>query len=132
MAITECFTFKTEATNEFARVTGWTAATVEDEPKVNCGSDMENFIEYLKNHKTSRYLSHNLKVDGVFILDYLMRKGWEITDNATPRAGQIRTIITDTGEFFALRFGLYVGKRKIKVYDFSSSRNCCVDGNLRN
>lgn len=121
MAITECFTFKTEATNEFARVTGWTAATVEDEPKVNCGSDMENFIEYLKNHKTSRYLSHNLKVDGVFILDYLMRKGWEITDNATPRAGQIRTIITDTGEFFALRFGLYVGKRKIKVYDIWDS-----------
>lgn len=55
-------------------VWAWGCVNIEDENDISFGNDISQFIDKCKLDKQSVHYFHNLKFDGVFIMDYLMRE----------------------------------------------------------
>jgi hypothetical protein len=70
--------------------------------KVEIGLTIETFIERVSRQNGTCYF-HNLKFDGMFLLDYLMNQGFthtvndDVSDNGT-----FKTLISDQGKFFSM------------------------------
>jgi len=74
-----------------------TADTVWD---VEIGTTIHRFLDRIAEESSVCYF-HNLKFDGVFILDYLFNKGYRwVKDN--PRKGEFTTLISDQGAWYNL------------------------------
>lgn len=68
----------------------------KDEKKHINGSSIEMFFDTLFfDYKSTIIYFHNLKFDGSFILDYLLKHGFKIDYNHTKNNGTISTLITD-------------------------------------
>lgn len=55
----------------------WAICAIDEMEKVVYGSSIEKFIRYVKNLGNVLIYFHNLKFDGRFILDYLLRNGYK-------------------------------------------------------
>ena len=108
--------FETNASEETCAlnpVWAWGIVDVYDDSSYIHGSSIESFIAHLSKIE-GRVWFHNLKFDGKFIIDYLIRNGCEHVDNA-PKMGQFSTLIDEGGRFYQLQINL-TGKI-IKIAD---------------
>lgn len=98
----------------------WSAAIVElydNTESVNIFGNIGDFIDYLftLKGKTVIYF-HNLGFDGSFILDYLMKEGWEwVEDRRKMRSRTISTNISELGVWY----NMYIkkGMKRIEIRD---------------
>ena len=69
------------------------------------GEDIESFISYLSNlsQDVTKMYFHNLKFDGIFIIDYLLKRDWkwklskkECVEN------DFTTVISGDGKFYLI------------------------------
>lgn len=104
--------FETTTTPEDCRVWGWglanihTAETVWD---VELGTTMDWFLSRITEEDSITYF-HNLKFDGVFLVDRLYRDGFVwVKDN--PRRGEFTTLISDMGQWYSMTVAWQNGKR---------------------
>lgn len=65
------------------------------------GTDIESFFDHISSERQICYF-HNLKFDGSFILDYLLKNGFTHTSSYSPRKNQFTTIIDSTGKFYQI------------------------------
>lgn len=80
------------------------------------GNNIEMFFDTLFFDYTSTIIYfHNLKFDGSFILDYLLKNGFKIDSNNTKRNGTISTLITDKLVWYT--FTVYFGNHKYVFRD---------------
>lgn len=71
---------------------------------VNYGKSIEEFIQFLRTLRGSRIYFHNLKFDGNFIIDWLLRNGYPFKYDikVTDEKG-FSTLIDDMGSFYSIK-----------------------------
>lgn len=82
------------------------ATTVWD---VEIGTSIERFCNRMAEENSVCYF-HNLKFDGMFLLDYLFRQGYTPVAD-TPRKGQFSSLISNMGSFYSITVAWYNGTR---------------------
>lgn len=99
-----CADFETTTDPNDCRVWAWGLASV-DKPlydDVEHGTDIQSFIERISKSNGTCYF-HNLRFDGAFILDYLLKNGYEhITERTLYRNKTFKSLISDMGKFYSI------------------------------
>ena len=113
MLFTADFETTNEAGNAGARVWAWAACEIANPDKVQYGTDIKEFIEWICNHAGTYYF-HNLRFDGQFIIDALYKSGW--TWAARPkRCKQFTTVISRMGQWYKIELKCYSKRDKKAV-----------------
>lgn len=84
---------------------------------VMIGKDIDEFMEFVMNINADLYF-HNLKFDGSFIVNWLLKKGYRHDPDGLP--GTFSTLISDMGQWYMVDIVVgYKGKKKIHtvIYD---------------
>lgn len=83
----------------------WHGDSVEDD-EYRVGFTIDSFMEYVSTQERSvNVFFHNLKFDGHFIIDWLLRTGKQCVDLEPRRAlsaGKFRTTISDMGQWYKI------------------------------
>lgn len=81
--------------------------------KHEIGASMEQFIDYIDNLEFStRIYFHNLKFDGSFIVDYMLKNGYDMANVETKQLKKFHfnILVTEFGQFFKLTYRNKKGK----------------------
>ena len=124
MKLSSCFAgdFETTTDENDCRVWAYALCNVDDPSEFIYGNSIEEFFEVcqdcLHNYKI---WFHNLKFDGIYIIDYLFRNGFMwIADKKEKADKTFTTLITDMGQFYNITIYFKVGKKhtnKVEIYD---------------
>jgi len=79
------------------RVWAWAVCPVDCPEDVEIGIDIESFIEYMEENNGNYYF-HNAGFDAVFIMDYLLRNGYEC--NKTGQSNTFDTLISKMNKLY--------------------------------
>lgn len=96
--------FETTNDPEDNRVWNWFIYNLADDPtpgNVDWGVDIDGFIEHISTFDSIVYF-HNLKFDGTFIIDRILRARYEHTKRAS-LPGQFETLIDRMGKFYSIK-----------------------------
>lgn len=100
-------------------VWAWAICEIGNENNIILGNTIDSFIDYVSKNKSSKYYFHNLAFDGTFILNYLLKNGFEyIKDKKDKRDKTFTTLISDMGMFYTIEVYFSVkskGKKLIKA-----------------
>ena len=94
--------FETTTDPNDCRVWAWGLGDIDSETYIGDGIYIESFLEYISKKEYTCYF-HNFAFDGAFILDWLMRKGFEHTRERKLRKGEFSTLISGQGKWYNLR-----------------------------
>lgn len=124
MNISKCWSadFETTTDEKDCRVWAYSLSNIDDPSIFLYGNSIDAFIEWCANPKENYTLYFwNLKFDSAFLLDYLMRSGFEFIEDAKDkRDATFTTLITDMGQFFSLDIYFTVRKHhvnKVRIID---------------
>lgn len=124
MKMSKCWSadFETTTDEKDCRVWAYSLSNIEEPEKFLYGNSIDAFMEWCANPKENYTLYFfNLKFDSAFILDYLMRSGFEYIEDAKDKKDQtFTTLITDMGQFFTIDIFFSVKKHhvnKVKIID---------------
>lgn len=96
--------FETTIDVNDCRVWHWGLAPIENPMYDNVEWDIsiDSFMDRISQHNATCYF-HNLKFDGFFILDWLMKNGYKhVQTDLVKRAGTFKTLISDMGQFYSI------------------------------
>ena len=91
--------FETVNDPDDCRVWAWCVSEVGRSENLHYGTDMPSFIEFCKTHPDTYYF-HNAAFDCEFIMNWLLRNGFEHSD--TLYTGSFTTLISDSGKFYQM------------------------------
>ena len=76
----------------------------QDANIVNVGRSIDQFFEFLRKIRGSRIYFHNLKFDGNFIIDYLLKEGYQFNFGlkVTDEKG-FSILVDDMGSFYSIK-----------------------------
>ena len=114
--------FETTTDEKDCRVWAYSLSNIEEPEKFLYGTSIEEFLEWCANPKENYTLYFwNLKFDSAFIIDHLIRSGYEfIEDKKDKKDNTFTTLITDLGQFFSIEIYFQVHKHhvnKVKIID---------------
>lgn len=111
----------------------WGLCNIKDIDNFIYDYDLESFIDFFKYHNdnVNTVYFHNLKFDGGFIIDYLLKNGyeWKETNKACSEYN-FTTLIDGTGKFFMIDIFFERGikeVRHVKILDSLKLLNFGVD-----
>lgn len=112
---TSIFNYESEGS---VRVWAWQVRKISDDVELGIGNSIETLFEFLSKRSYEIYY-HNLKFDGSFLVDYMLRNGWKYVDEK-PKANEFSCLCDEMGNWFSITmvFKTY-NKRRIvtKIYD---------------
>lgn len=118
--------FETTTDPADARVWAWIAVNMKDNSIRLHGNSMESFLHWLSMKDRTVYF-HNLKFDGSYILDYLLKHNWTLNvDGRKLSNQQFNTLISDKGFFYTMTIKHPTGKTT-KIIDSLKIINSSVD-----
>lgn len=101
--------FETTTDEADCRVWHWGYVDIYTEQFV-WGTNIAEWAAHMSKRSVIGYY-HNLKFDGMFIIDYLLRCGYQHTTERFPAPGQFTTLISDMGKMYSMAIGWKNGKR---------------------
>lgn len=109
--------FETTTDLDDCRVWAYAVCQIGKPDFVLYGNSIDEFIEWCSNAANCKIYFHNLAFDGMFIIDYLEKHGWEWIGTANEAGDRnYTTLIGDMGQFYSIT--LYFSKaRKCVIYD---------------
>ena len=96
--------FETTTSPEDCRVWAWGMVDIEKTRSawhVEIGQDIGTFMGRLQTEDSIVYF-HNLKFDGAFLLDYLLRKKYHFVEDGRLRNGEFGTVISAMNQWYSL------------------------------
>lgn len=112
--------FETTTKEDDCRVWAWGICDIQDEESFKYGTDIESFMEYIPALNGTIYF-HNLKFDGAFILDMLLRNGYTWTAKRYLGEKEFTTLISDMGVWYSIEIRFKNAKsgleKRIKILD---------------
>ena len=106
MKISSCFAadFETTTDENDCRVWAYALCNVEDYTDFRYGNSIEEFFDFCSNPVTNyKIWFHNLKFDGIYLINYLFSAGFEwIADRKDKGDRTFTTLITDMGQFYSI------------------------------
>ena len=125
MNLKYCWTadFETTTDENDCRVWAYSVCNIEDPSQFYYGNSMEGFFDFISQlPKNNRVWFHNLKFDGVYLLNYLLTHSYEWVSTADERATKtFRTLITDRGQFYSIIVYFTVKDKKTHKVEFFDS-----------
>lgn len=92
--------FETTTTPEDCRVWLWTMVQIGDDSPI-WGKDIDSFIHEISTRDSVVHF-HNLKFDGTFLLDRILRSGYKHVEKAG-LPGQFQTLIDRMAKFYSIK-----------------------------
>ena len=106
MKLSLCYAgdFETTTDENDARVWAFSLCNVEDYTEFIYGTSIDEFFEFCSNYSHNyKIWFHNLRFDGIYILDYLFSNGFTWIEDRKDKADKtFTTLISDTGEFYSI------------------------------
>lgn len=101
--------YETTTNENDCRVWSWFHKSVDDlsEP-VSWGKDIKSFVDFIKPDDSIIYF-HNLKFDGTFLLDFILKAGYKHVDGYPQAMGEFSTLIDRMGKFYSIRIWWSMG-----------------------
>lgn len=115
--------FETTTDPDDCRVWAWAVCEVANPDNIKYGNSIRSFMAWLSRGECSVAWFHNLGFDGKFIVDSLMRSGYEWVPEY-PQAGEFSTLISNKGKFYEVEICFTNGVRvlyhdSLKVFPMS-------------
>ncbi len=85
------------------------------------GRTVENFLKEFEKIGSCIVWMHNLKFDGSFLIDWLLKNGYEFCEEKELEKGQFSALVSGAGEFFSIRVCLNCKNKKKIIIDFWDS-----------
>lgn len=124
MKMSSCWAadFETTTNENDCRVWAWAICNVDDYKDFRYGNSIEGLLDFCSNPKINYKLwFHNLKFDGVYIIDYLLKHNFQwISDRKDKCDKSFTTLITDMGQFYSIVIYFKAQNRhvnKVEIYD---------------
>lgn len=124
MKLSSCFAadFETTTDENDCRVWAYAVCNVDDYTDFRYGNSIEEFFDFCSNPVSNyKVWFHNLKFDGVYIINYLLNNGYEwIQDRKDKGDKTFTTLITDMGQFYSIVIYFKVNghhTNKVEIYD---------------
>lgn len=109
--------FETTTDPNDCRVWAWAICEVNNPDNVMMGNSMDSFMYTLNSLANCWVYFHNLAFDGNFLLNYLMRNGWEWVAKPTKRDAMcFGTCISDNNQFYSIDL-VFSYWRRVHIYD---------------
>lgn len=125
MKLSRCWTadFETTTDEDDCRVWAYSMSNIEDPEKFIYGTSIEEFFENIsEGSENYKIWFHNLKFDGVFILNYLFLNGYEwVGKKEDIKNNTFTTLITDMGQFYSITVYFKKYNRKYRKVEFFDS-----------
>ena len=114
--------FETTTNPNDCRVWAFALCNIDNPEKVLYGNSLDDFIEFCKNPKENYTMYFfNLKFDGSFIIDYLLKRNYRHIESSKEREDNtFTTLITDSGQFYSIEIYFKVKNHhtnKVKILD---------------
>lgn len=109
--------FETTYQNNIARV--WLSAIVNiyNLDEIYYPLNIDDFFDKLYDISPNIIFFHNLKFDGMYILDYLLRNNYKYTDNKKLGINEFNCLISDDGIFYSINICNPKNNKKIQIWD---------------
>ena len=99
----------------------WDICDIE-EYKHTTGYNMQSFVDQLVKIAPCVIYTHNLKFDGSFIIDYIMKHGFTYTEELKVNNNEFTALISAEGQFYNIRLCLPSKSKKAKkIVEFRDS-----------
>lgn len=124
--------FETTTDVDDCRVWAYALSEIGNPDNFICGNCIDDFIEWCKDpaHNYQLYF-HNLKFDGSFIINWLLKNGFKwIKDKKDRDDNTFTTLITDTGVYYSITIYFTAHSKynnKITIMDSLKILNFSVD-----
>ena len=95
----------------------WLYAVCDKDANITkIGNSIDDFMKYIRTLYGKTIYFHNLKFDGQFILDYLLKNGFTYYEDLKETNKGFTTLIGEMGEFYSLtiKFGSH---HQVHIYD---------------
>lgn len=106
MKLSNCFAadFETTTDENDCRVWAYAVCNIDDYTDFRYGNSIDEFMEFCSNYDNNyKVWFHNLKFDGIYILDYLFKHGFRWIDKPENKQNKtFTTLITDMGQFYSI------------------------------
>ena len=113
--------FETNVNENDCRVWAWAVVEVDNIEAIEYGNRIETFIDWLKSHTGTAVYFHNLKFDGMFIMDWLLKHDWSYHyTGKNMEAGEFNSLISDMGQWYMMKLCIKgTGKHRefVTIYD---------------
>lgn len=85
------------------RVWAWAVCTLKTYD-IKHGTDIDGFLRWCECAPNARVYFHNLKFDGKFLIDHLLKSGWEWSESSHARMPYtFTTLISDMNQFYSIK-----------------------------
>ena len=105
--------FETYPNAEKTWVWAWGASNIDNPDEFVYDSKISDFILWAEEQDTLYF--HNLKFDGGFICDYLLKNNWEYVHDKPKKPNQFSALIANTGQWYSM--SLNFNGNIVKIYD---------------
>lgn len=127
-----CCDFETTTDLKDCRVWAYACCEIGNSDNFSYGNSLDAFMEWCANTKENfTCYFHNLKFDGAFIVDWLLKNDFEyIADKKERRDNTFTTLITDMGQWYQLEIWFKVKGHKVNkvtILDSLKILNFSVD-----
>lgn len=115
--------FETTTDVNDCRVWAWALCNIDNTEEFIFGNSVDSLMEFCRKKRNLTLYFHNLKFDGEFILQWLLRNGYVeiIGDRKTAfTAKSFKTLISDMGQFYSIEICFARNQSelyKVKIYD---------------
>ncbi len=79
------------------------------------GFDIETWFDFACKNAPCKIYFHNLKFDGYFILDFLLRHGYKHSQEKKLNKNEFSTLITESNMFYSIKICVVKGKKKQNI-----------------
>lgn len=110
--------YETTTDKNDVRVWAVCAVDIDTAQTVFISNSIAEFFEWLSNYNSVCYF-HNLKFDGSFILDYLLKNGFKYSEKSESKT--FNTLITDMGVYYSITVIFEKKNKKYKKVVFYDS-----------
>lgn len=114
--------FETTTEPKDCRVWAFAVCSIDEPDNIFIGNSIEQFFEWCaRKDENPKLYFHNLKFDGAFIIDYLLKHGFDfVEDKKLRHDNSFTTLITDMNQFYSIEIWFTVKKgrvNKVSIFD---------------
>ena len=115
--------FETTTDPSDCRVWAYAISDIDNPDNILVGNSIEKFMEWCNwKSKNATVYFHNLKFDGGFIIDYLLKNGFTHTTTIEEqKTNTFNTLISDSGLFYQIEVIFWKNGRYVKKVKFQDS-----------
>lgn len=107
--------FETTTDPNDCRVWAWGVCNILNPDEFVTGNDIISFFQFLAKSDVKTVWFHNLAFDGKFIIDALLRVGYEYTPERMPEFMKFSELISKSGKFYQIKINL--GGKIVTILD---------------